>query len=153
MPAFMYLGGDHGRGLLLSALAQPAQTFGGRYVYRTVFDKGAALVVSLIENHPFVDGNKRMGMATLNLFCIFNYYFILSSTQDTVQFALDIASEKIRQRQAASWLRRHSMSVMSVQQMAEAQLPLPEHLKSQTDALITLHEMIVRLERRAEASS
>jgi len=41
MPAFQYLGGDYGKGLLASALAQPSQTFGGRFLYRTIFDKAA----------------------------------------------------------------------------------------------------------------
>ena len=108
MPAFLYLGGEHGRALLLSALAQPEQTFGGEYLYRTIFNKGAALVVSMIEDHPFVDGNKRMGIATLSLFLLMNDYSILTSDPETVQFALGIARGDIDQHQAASWLRKHT---------------------------------------------
>lgn len=72
MPAFSYLGGDYGKGLLLGALAEPQQTFDGQYLHRTIFDKGAALVCSMIKDHAFVDGNKRMGLAVLGLFFVFN---------------------------------------------------------------------------------
>ena len=120
MPAFSYHGGDYGRGLLLSALAQPEQTFGGQYLYRTIFDKGGALVVSMIENHPFIDGNKRMGIATLVLFLIMNNYSVLTSTQETVKFALGIARDEIRQHQAASWLRKHTISFAAMESLAGA---------------------------------
>ncbi len=117
MPAFLYNGGDYGRGLLQSALAQPRQTFGGRYLYRTIYDKGGALVVSMIENHPFVDGNKRMGIATLGLFLLMNDYSVLSSTLETVQFALRIARAEINPHQAASWLRKHTKSFKAIESL------------------------------------
>lgn len=60
MPEFRFLGGDNGRGLLSSALAQPAQTFGGTYLYRTMPDKAAALLISMIKNI-------RLSMATSGL--------------------------------------------------------------------------------------
>lgn len=114
MPAFLYRGGEHGRGLLLSALAQPRQTIDGRYGYRTIFDKGGALVVSLIENHPFIDGNKRMGLATVNLFFLANNYGIMASTSENVCFALGIARDGMRQHQAASWLRKHTRPITDI---------------------------------------
>ena len=46
-------------GSLESALAQPRMTFGGTNLYPTLVEKAAALGLSLIKNHPFVDGNKR----------------------------------------------------------------------------------------------
>ncbi len=52
-------------GLLNSALAQPRMTFGGTELYSTVVAKAAALGFSLINNHAFVDGNKRTGHAAL----------------------------------------------------------------------------------------
>ncbi len=58
-PDFQYLGGDQGRGLLESALAQPRQGFGGEYFYPSLPDKAAALIWSITKNHPFNDGNKR----------------------------------------------------------------------------------------------
>src|SRR5579864_4580893 len=58
-------GGIRDLGLLDSALAQPKATFGGSDLHATVVDKAAALCVSLVQNHPFVDGNKRIGHATM----------------------------------------------------------------------------------------
>src|SRR5438309_3746270 len=52
-------------GLLESAIARPFQTFGGEELYKTPFDKAAALGESLIINHPFVDGNKRTGFLAI----------------------------------------------------------------------------------------
>ncbi len=56
-------GGSDGirdEGLLESALARPYQTFGGNDLYQTIYEKAAAIMESVIINHPFVDGNKRM---------------------------------------------------------------------------------------------
>jgi len=48
-------------GLLESALAQPMMTFGAEYLYPTLVEKASAICFSLVINHPFVDGNKRIG--------------------------------------------------------------------------------------------
>ena len=74
MPDFQYLGGEHGRGLLESAIFQPRQTFNGRFLYRTVFDKAAVLLYSRIKDHPFVDGNKRMALTAVTVFLTLNGY-------------------------------------------------------------------------------
>jgi prophage maintenance system killer protein len=52
-------------GALDSAVAQPKATFGGVDLYPTVIEKAAALCLSLVQNHPFVDGNKRVGHAAM----------------------------------------------------------------------------------------
>ncbi len=58
--------GIRDRGGLESALAQPRMTFGGQDLYPTIAEKAAALGFSLILNHPFVDGNKRIGHAAIS---------------------------------------------------------------------------------------
>jgi death-on-curing protein len=60
--------GIHDLGALESALAQPRMTFGGEELYPTIVEKAAALGFSLIQNHPFVDGNKRTGHAAMEIF-------------------------------------------------------------------------------------
>jgi death-on-curing protein len=57
-------------GLLESALARPFQTFDGADLYPDVIEKAAALIQSLLNNHPFVDGNKRIGYVIMRLFII-----------------------------------------------------------------------------------
>ena len=57
-------------GGLISAVAQPRVTFGGRDLHPTVADKAAALCFSIISNHPFVDGNKRAGHAAMETFLV-----------------------------------------------------------------------------------
>ena len=59
-------------GGLESAIAQPRMTFDGREMYPTLGEKAAALGFSLVCNHPFADGNKRIGHASMELFLILN---------------------------------------------------------------------------------
>ena len=60
--------GIHDLGALESALAQPRMTFNGEELYPTIVEKASALGFSLIQNHPFVDGNKRAGHAAFETF-------------------------------------------------------------------------------------
>ena len=59
-------------GTINSAIAQSKVTFGGVDLYPTVVEKAAALCFSLVQNHPFVDGNKRVGHAAMETFLILN---------------------------------------------------------------------------------
>lgn len=68
-------GGSHGirdLGALESALAQPRMSFGGEDLYPTVVEKVAALGFTLVQNHPFLDGNKRVGHAAMETFLVLN---------------------------------------------------------------------------------
>lgn len=69
-------GGDGIRdlGLAESALAQPQMSFGGAELYPTLAEKAAALCFSLVMNHPFIDGNKRIGHAAMETFLVLNGY-------------------------------------------------------------------------------
>ena len=59
-------------GLLESAIVQPRMTFGGEDLYPSLLEKAAALGFSIIMNHPFVDGNKRIGHAAMETFLVMN---------------------------------------------------------------------------------
>jgi len=109
MPAFQYEG-EGGRGLVLSALAQPQQSFDGRFLYRTIFEKGAALLYSIVMNHGFTNGNKRIGWATLSLFFVFNNYVVYAPQAQTVRLTLQIAQNQISRAEIALWLRRRALS-------------------------------------------
>ena len=113
MPVFQYLGGHHGRGLLESALGQPRQTFQGRYLYRTIFDKAAALFHSLIKNHPLLDGNKRLALATVAVFLDLNGYLFYVTMDEAVTFSLEVAVHEgdIDLRPMARWFRRNTLNL------------------------------------------
>ena len=66
-------------GGLESAIAQPHMTFGGRDLYPTLIEKAAALCFSLVQNHPFIDGNKRVGHAAMEVMLILNGYDVWRS--------------------------------------------------------------------------
>jgi death-on-curing protein len=77
---------------LESALAQPRATFGAADLYPIVAEKASALGFSLIQNHPFVDGNKRIGHAAMEVFLVLNGYAIDASVDDQEQIILMVAS-------------------------------------------------------------
>ena len=113
MPRFQYLGGEYGKGLLEFALAQPQQTFDGRYLYRTIFDKAAILFYSMTKDHAFLDGNKRMALATTAIFLVLNDYFFSVPTDEGIRFCVFVASSDRSDqlyivREITSWLRRNS---------------------------------------------
>ena len=93
--------------LLDSALKTPFQTFGGNNLYPNILDKASQLCYSLIENHPFVDGNKRIGVHLMLLFLKLNNIEVNYSQQELVDFGLDIASGKISKNDIKGWIIEH----------------------------------------------
>jgi death on curing protein len=79
-------------GALESALTQPRLTFGERELYPTVIEKAAALGFSLIQNHPFIDANKRTGHAAMETFLVLNGYEIDATVDEQEQAILQVAS-------------------------------------------------------------
>lgn len=101
--------GVRDQGGLESALAQPLMTFGGEDLYPTLVDKAAALGFSLILNHPFVDGNKRIGHAVMEVFLILNGLEIEASTDDQEQVILSVAAGEMDREDFTDWLKTHVM--------------------------------------------
>jgi len=95
-------------GLLQSAVARPLTGYQGVEAYQTVFDKAAVLTHSIISNHPFVDGNKRTGIAAAGLFLRKNDYFLKSGQEEVVRFTLAIARGQIDWPEIAAWLQKYS---------------------------------------------
>ncbi len=93
--------------LLGSALKTPFQTFGGNNLYPDILDKASQLCYSLIENHPFVDGNKRIGVHLMLLFLKLNNIEVNYSQQELVDFGLDIASGKMSKNDIKGWIIEH----------------------------------------------
>ena len=94
--------------LLESAVARPQATFGGEDLYPDLFAKAAALLDSLIRNHPFVDGNKRVGITATGLFLRRNGQRLTASNTDLEQFTLQVARSELAVEEIAVWLHSHS---------------------------------------------
>lgn len=94
--------------LLESAVYRPQSTFGGEELYETIFLQAAALMHSIILNHPFVDGNKRTGIAAGLIFLQFNNYGFHVPQKKIVETALHIATKEWNIEEIAEWLSSHA---------------------------------------------
>ena len=106
-------GGEHGvrdLGLLQAAVARPQATFDRQELYPELFEKAAALMESLINNHPFMDGNKRTGIACAVLFLQQNGVSFSAKNADLEKFTLRVASSKAGRSEITTWLKKHSHS-------------------------------------------
>ena len=104
-------GGKQGvrdRGLLESAVFRPQASAFGQEAYPTLFEKCAVLGYSLIQNHPFLDGNKRTGFAAMHLMLLINGYDLTSSTTEEVGMTENVASGKMHESEITLWLREYS---------------------------------------------
>lgn len=99
------MAGIHSLAALESALAQPYLTFRGQDLYLTLIDKAAALAFSLIQNHPFVDGNKRTGHAVMETFLILNGFEIHASVDEQETVILRLAAGELDREEFTNWLR------------------------------------------------
>jgi death-on-curing protein len=94
-------------GALESAIAQPRMTFGGEELYPTIVEKAAALAYSLIQNHPFIDGNKRTGHAAAETFLTLNGWEIAAPIDEQVEVVLGVAAGSVSREELTKWLREH----------------------------------------------
>jgi death-on-curing protein len=104
-------GGSHGvrdLGLLLSALGRLQASFDNQDLYPDIFSKAAALMDSLIRNHPFVDGNKRTGISAASLFLRRNGYRLTASNAELEALTLAVTQSQKTIQQIADWFRSHS---------------------------------------------
>jgi death on curing protein len=82
-------------GLLESAVLRPQTTIGGVDAYASIHEKAAALMHSLIRNHPFVDGNKRTAVVAAFTFYLLNGWEIRTQDSDVVALAVDVAEGQL----------------------------------------------------------
>jgi death-on-curing protein len=94
-------------GALESAVAQPRMTFGGTDLYPTVSEKAAALCFSVVQNHPFLDGNKRAAHAAMETFLVLNACEIRASVDEQERVILGIASGETGREAFMDWVRAH----------------------------------------------
>ena len=83
-------------GLLLSALEAPYQSFGGEDLFPTLLEKSVRLGYGLVANHPFVDGNKRIGILVMLSFMELNGIDVTFTDEEVVDMAMGVASGKYK---------------------------------------------------------
>jgi death-on-curing protein len=98
-------------GALESALAQPGLTYAGQELYPSLLAKVAALGFSLVGNHPFLDGNKRIGHAVMEVTLVLNGYEIDAPVDDQERVILSLAAGELDRDELLSWLERHTVLV------------------------------------------
>ncbi|MFI5334624.1 MAG: type II toxin-antitoxin system death-on-curing family toxin [Chlamydiales bacterium] len=92
-------------GLLHSALEMPRASFHGRDLHRTIFDKSAAYLFHLIQNHPFVDGNKRTAAMVAMVFCGSNRQGLTIYEADYQDLILRVAQGAVTKKEIARFFR------------------------------------------------
>lgn len=101
-------GGIRDEELLDSAILNPFQSFGGKDLYPTILEKGARLGFGLIQNHAFIDGNKRIGAHTMLVFLMLNGYSFSYTQKELTEIILSVATGEKDCNDLLLWLRSHS---------------------------------------------
>lgn len=105
-------GGSSGlrdEGMLDSALNAPFQTFGGEDVYPSLQQKAARLCFGLVKNHPFVDGNKRIGAHVMLVFLALNGVELQHSQTELSDVILQLAAGEIEATDLLHWILAHQI--------------------------------------------
>ena len=105
-------GGSSGlrdEGMLDSALNAPCQTFGGEDVYPSLQQKAARLCFGLVKNHPFVDGNKRIGAHVMLVFLALNGIELQHTQTELSDVILQLAAGTIQSSDLLSWILAHQV--------------------------------------------
>lgn len=103
-------GGSDGlrdRGLLESAVYSAEMTFSGAEIYQTLEEKCARLCYALTSNHPFVDGNKRIGILTMLVCLRLNGVELKFTQEELIDLSLSAASGKLSYEDVLSWVNAH----------------------------------------------
>jgi len=96
---------------LKAAIQRPYSTFDGKDLYPTIYDKAAALVESLIKNHAFIDGNKRIGYVMLRFFLIESGYDLSASQTDKYNFIIEISKGNLGFEGIKEWIARYAQEI------------------------------------------
>ena len=100
-------------GLLLSALGRPHTTLFGNDAYPTLSLQAAALMDSIVNNHPMVDGNKRSSWFAVNLFVELNGFEFVVTQDDAFDFILTVATGDNDLESLGLWIEKHLQPITS----------------------------------------
>ncbi|KGE73290.1 type II toxin-antitoxin system death-on-curing family toxin [Spirochaeta lutea] len=93
-------------GLLSSALAMPETSFSGAYLHQSLFDKAAAYLFHICQNHPFIDGNKRVGLAAALVFLDINGLEVFDENHELYPLVMQVASGECKKEDISQTLER-----------------------------------------------
>ena len=94
-------------GLLHSAVSMPQASYGGEYLHHDIYEMAAAYLFHIVQNHPFLDGNKRTGAASAIVFLALNDIEIDNDEQGLVDLTLSVATGHAGKAEIAEFFRIH----------------------------------------------
>jgi len=97
---------------LESAVAQPRMTFDAHDLYASLEAKAAAICFFIVQNHPFIDGNKRCGHAAMETFLVLNGKEIDAAIDEVERIILQVASGTLGLEKLVDWLRGHTRLII-----------------------------------------
>ena len=95
-------------GLLQSAVAMPAATFGGQFLHTDLYEMAAAYLFHIAQNHPFIDGNKRVGAVAADVFLALNEVRLVASEVEYAELVISVARGETSKSAAAEFFRAHT---------------------------------------------
>lgn len=101
------LDGLRDEGLLESALAAPFQTYDAQELFRGIQEKAARLAYGLIQNHPFIDGNKRIGTHAMLVLLALNGIELIYTQDELSDIILKIAASTASYEDLLAWILKH----------------------------------------------
>ncbi|KXB35357.1 type II toxin-antitoxin system death-on-curing family toxin [Atopobium deltae] len=99
--------GIRDEGMLNSALKTPLQTFDKSELFPSLLDKATRLAFGLIKNHPFIDGNKRIGTHAMLIFLALNGIMLSYNDEDLIDIILKVASNQANESDLYQWIENH----------------------------------------------
>ncbi len=98
-------------GLLISAVEMPEATFADQFLHEDLYEMGAAYLFYIVQNHPFIDGNKRAGLAAAIAFLRFNDLKLVVGHDPLTDLVLEVAQGRMNKPAIAEFHRQHSQEL------------------------------------------
>jgi death-on-curing protein len=95
-------------GLLRSAIAMPSATFGGQFLHADLCEMAAAYLFHIVQNHPFIDGNKRVGAVAADVFLALNDVQLIAVEDEYAELVLSVARGENSKSGIAEFIRSHT---------------------------------------------
>lgn len=92
--------------LLKSALGMPSASFGGEYLHTDIYEMTAAYLFHIVKNHPFIDGNKRVGAVAALVFLALNGYDFTAPQEKFADFVLSVAKGELDKADVTLFIRK-----------------------------------------------